>query len=586
MKLSISKKFLLIVSGIIMIFTILSYLIFHTVIKDRYIKNFKNEMGNAELVLSNYLDNRFLLLNSGIEILLSDPRFLAATAEGDPQTAQEEISDFRHLVNADFLIIADTTDMILAQEAKNDDLDLDDLDLHRIKLGHELHQKYRQISGSIYQLISTSIYYFSGYPVGKLIAGFNIDKTVIEKINQLTGCEIAIVNRNNILLSTPSSFNLNQGEFARFFAGIDNRTHGQIYTIHQDGEDFLVLPHFLNDKNTVITLTRSLSDQLSPAMETIIRYLFSLLIGTFVLSVVTISVFISKNLTSVVDRLVSAARNISRGDLKDSIVPVNNDELGYLAECFDDMRLELIKSREELEKAQENRINAERMATIGKLTSGIMHDLKGQMTVISLAVETMNSELVGKEKQKLYASKIKNQLHQMVTSTQEILEFSRGEKSIIINELEFTDYVKNQIEVHREKFNKSKILLDYNLPPPFQVWIDENKFKRVIDNLLNNAFEALFKGQKVSVNVTCKTDIFEMQIKDNGIGIAIDILPDIFKPFVTRGKKAGTGLGLAITKKIIEDHRGNIVVESNLNRGSCFTITLPRWKKSKINKKY
>lgn len=152
-----------------------------------------------------------------------------------------------------------------------------------------------------------------------------------------------------------------------------------------------------------------------------------------------------------------------------------------------------------------------------------------------------------------------------------------------MSKLEFTDYLKNQIEVHRDKFTKKGIQLDYSFPNPFQVYIDENKFKRVIDNLLNNAFEALSKGQKVAVEINYDDENFEMRVIDNGEGIPSEILPDIFKPFVTHGKKGGTGLGLAITQKIIEDHNGNISVESQVDQGTRFSIKIPRHQNAQID---
>lgn len=402
MKLSISRKFLLIVTGIIMVSTLASYLIFHSVIKDRYTQNFTNEMKKAELVLSNYLESRFTLLNLGIEILLSAPRFLASIAEGDPQTAQDEISSFRHLVKADFLIIVDTTNRILAMESKDKSIALDGLELHRSDFGYGLKQEYSQIGGTLFQLISTSINFPTGQPIGKLIAGYSIDKTVIEKISQLTGCETAVVSDNKIIINTRFNLNFNRVEFGSFWSEFHRLSSGDVYTYHLGDEDFLLLPHFLNNSNTAITLARSLSEQLNQAMEKISLYLFLLLIGTFILSIITISYFTSRNLSLAVDRLVNAARRISRGDLKESIQPMNKDELGFLAECFDEMRHELIKSRDELERAQEERLHADRLATIGKLTSG----------------------MIDNEEQKVYASKIKDQVDQMVNSTQEILEYS------------------------------------------------------------------------------------------------------------------------------------------------------------------
>ena len=105
--------------------------------------------------------------------------------------------------------------------------------------------------------------------------------------------------------------------------------------------------------------------------------------------------------------------------------------------------------------------------------------------------------------------------------------------------------------------------------------MDGSRFRRVIDNILNNAREALKPGQSVTVRWSVDSKAVAIEIEDNGPGIPESICATIFEPFVTSGKESGTGLGLAIARKIVEDHGGAISVESQSGVGTRFMITLP-----------
>ena len=101
------------------------------------------------------------------------------------------------------------------------------------------------------------------------------------------------------------------------------------------------------------------------------------------------------------------------------------------------------------------------------------------------------------------------------------------------------------------------------------------RFRRVIDNILNNALDALKPGDKVEIKWSMLTDKLRIEISDDGPGIPEEIVDKLFDPFVTSGKVGGTGLGLAITKKIVEDHGSKIYVESEPGNGTTFIIDMP-----------
>ena len=111
--------------------------------------------------------------------------------------------------------------------------------------------------------------------------------------------------------------------------------------------------------------------------------------------------------------------------------------------------------------------------------------------------------------------------------------------------------------------------------PVITVTLDANRFRRVIDNILNNAREALKPGEQVEISWQLTDSSLAIEISDNGPGIPEAIREHLFEPFVTSNKEGGTGLGLAITRKIVDDHGGTIEVVSSPGQGSRFIVSLP-----------
>lgn len=224
---------------------------------------------------------------------------------------------------------------------------------------------------------------------------------------------------------------------------------------------------------------------------------------------------------------------------------------------------------------QAENIKNEKLYTMGSLAAGIIHDFKNPITNILLYIQLLRMGQIDEGERTFYLSKIEDQVDRMVNMTRDFLDYARGHKSIKINEIEFTQTVKNQIEFHRERSEKRNIRLDYSLPNPFYVKIDVHKFRRVLDNIICNAFEVLKSGQFIRIDVSIQQSGLNIKISDNGPGIAPHILPKIFEPFFSEGKEKGSGLGLSIGKKIVEDHGGTLTVVSEIGKGTSFLITLP-----------
>jgi signal transduction histidine kinase/putative methionine-R-sulfoxide reductase with GAF domain len=230
-----------------------------------------------------------------------------------------------------------------------------------------------------------------------------------------------------------------------------------------------------------------------------------------------------------------------------------------------------------LQLARESREREERLTTIGRLLSGVIHDLKTPLTVISGYVQLMQTA-ESKEQREEFAELILKQFDHISAMQRDVLEFARGEKSVLVRKVylsKFFSDVKVQLE-GQLAYHDVELVVD--LQDKGTARFDEGKILRVIHNLARNAAEAMAdKGGKLTIKITRDKDdgAIVMTFTDNGPGIPKEIEHRLFQSFVTSGKKGGTGLGLAIVKKIAEEHGGSVTVSSSA-RGAKFELRLPQ----------
>ncbi|KFC92914.1 two-component system sensor histidine kinase AtoS [Leminorella grimontii] len=217
---------------------------------------------------------------------------------------------------------------------------------------------------------------------------------------------------------------------------------------------------------------------------------------------------------------------------------------------------------------------AERLATLGELMAGVAHEVRNPLTAISGFVQLLKEG--EQDPQRLeYTHIVLKEVRSINRVIQQLLDFARPRPSLhqkimlnqIINEsliLVKTRGLEARIDFH--------VNLDAELP---EIHADAELLKQVILNLLINAVQSINAKGEIDISTrTLSDDRQEIRIKDNGCGIPDAIKAKIFDPFYTT-KSSGTGLGLSISQRIIASHGGDIMVESELNRGSTFIIILP-----------
>lgn len=244
----------------------------------------------------------------------------------------------------------------------------------------------------------------------------------------------------------------------------------------------------------------------------------------------------------------------------------------------------LMRDLSALKKMEEDFRYADRLAIMGTIASGLAHEIKNPLGGIKGAAQMLNRE-VKEEDLKEYLEIIIKEANRVNNIIQELLTFTKPQsnKASEVNLNKLLDEMLRLEQAHEESKNIHYVRhFDPSLPP---VLADENQLKQVFLNLIKNAREA--SSQKGNIEISTrmvthyqlKTEkgksarMVQVDVQDNGSGMNEETLANLFAPFYTT-KKAGTGLGLAISHRIITEHQGFIQVESEVNKGTKFSVFL------------
>jgi len=246
---------------------------------------------------------------------------------------------------------------------------------------------------------------------------------------------------------------------------------------------------------------------------------------------------------------------------------------------------QLASMQQQLEGLREQLTETQRLATIGTIAAVIAHEFNNLLTPIvsysqyalqSVEAGTPDLELVHKALSKAFQSSTK--AGRICTS---MLGLARGES--IFGQVAVQRLVDETLAVLARDPQKDGIALRVQVEPNLSVFGDPVQLEQVLLNLLINARQAMLgRGGSITIKAQrFEPDQVRLQVIDTGPGIPSRLVPKIFQPFFTtkatvkRGEQKGTGLGLAICKEIVEHHQGRIEVQSELGKGTTFTIYLP-----------
>jgi len=506
-----------------------------------------------------------------LRTMISSPRFVAAVSTQDSSTISQEAPAYLDLLDADLFAIGTAAGAIVYGKAS-------------VAPGREFEAMIvRHVFGDtvvllnnetgVYEVFLTDITTSDGFNLGRLAAGYDFNRTVVPDIGRLTGFDALITSQNRLIGQSPST--LSQ-EIARraFGSGADIATGSSNGHLYIDDDRIVYRTNSLAALNCDVTFLASIDEHIDPILNSQLKQMFLLALGAGALAIAIVAWFIRRNIGGQVNLLVEAAGRIARDDMDFQIRSSSKDEFGYLAAQFDQMRSKLLQTRRDLEKAHEERIRTTRLAAIGQLAAGIIHDFKNPVAIIRGTAELLSTASTEPRSIK-WCHKITDQVDRITELTRDILEYSRGRAVLNLETVGLEEYLGEILKGHEETLRTHSLSASLVSGPSLTLRLDRVRFRRVLDNLIGNAAEALSAGGSIRVGWALANGTATLSVADNGPGVPAQIIDTLFEPFVTSGKAQGTGLGLAISKKIVEEHGGTISVASEPGAGACFAITIP-----------
>ncbi len=242
----------------------------------------------------------------------------------------------------------------------------------------------------------------------------------------------------------------------------------------------------------------------------------------------------------------------------------------------DDVKILTSASRQiarliEARRLREEKIKAERLATIGNMLSTIVHDLRTPMNNIYGFVDLMRDE-EDPELRNEYAEIVIKQIQTLNNMAHDVLDFAKGKTSILPVKYPVNKLLDDFKKLFENEIKKQGYQFEIECKSASMLYVDPDKIMRIFMNIMKNALEAMKKGGKFAIRAYDKNGEVEFQLSDNGKGIPPEIKDKLFESFVTSGKKDGTGLGLAIVKNLVDQHKGRIEVDSTPGKGTTFKI--------------
>lgn len=325
--------------------------------------------------------------------------------------------------------------------------------------------------------------------------------------------------------------------------------------------------------------TAAIGFDASPIRNEIHRLFVLLFVTTLLISCGTLIVlyFLASRLTVSLNKLVKEIDSVELGRPTRSTRPERTDDIALLFDRFDLMNQRIDQSRQQLQSAQRQIYQAEKLASIGRLASGVAHQVNNPLNGIRTCLYAIQREPENAEQTREYTALIEEGITSIETVVQKLLGFAR-QQSPGASHIDIAESTRKVVGLFDIRLKEKNIRINLDLPdglPP--VAIDYHLYQEVIMNLLLNSYDAIDKDGEIVIAASQESDSeVRVSVRDNGCGIAADDLEKIFEPFYTTKEiGTGTGLGLSVCQSIIESHGGRISAHAADGGGAEFIIVLP-----------
>ena len=309
-----------------------------------------------------------------------------------------------------------------------------------------------------------------------------------------------------------------------------------------------------------------------------LRLLVTTVIGLLSL---LITAYFSSRFTRPVTELARAAQRVTAGNLEFQVNATQRNEVGTLSRTFNEMIVGLRRNRDLEDQLQ----RAERSAVVGRFASGIAHEIRNPLNFMNLSIDHLQARFIAPPRSNLEAEAvrheaanilglIKDEIGRLNRLVSDFLSYGRPAK-LKMKEIDARTLLEEVIGLVHTQAEQQGVKINLLTPSAARFEADAEQIKTCFSNLIINAVQAMPEGGELRIAVAKHDTMLQFEFQDTGHGIEANPIEQIFEPYYST-KETGIGLGLPLTKKLIEDHGGDIHVSSEVGKGTTFIVTLPR----------
>ena len=491
------------------------------------------------------------MIGSAALLLSSLPNVRAAFGTRDPATIRDSATEMGSylsptLKESTFLVVADPRGSTIAVLSGAPQLIRWPVEAAVVPTAPRQVSGYHVQDGMLWRLVLTPVFVDSVRGpalISVLVAGYQVTDGMAVALKQSTGgSDFVFAGPGRKFASTVAEISADDARIERDLLGLDGTPVGKLTIARTFGAA----------GQRLARLRRDLLLSWAAAL------ILSLLLG-YVLA---------NRIVRPISELDRAASELSKQHLSHRIpesVAGKKDEFGRLAATFNQMA-------SSLEGAQRELIRHERISTVGRLASSIVHDLRNPLAAIYSGAEMMVDSDLPPAHSKRLAVNIYNASRRILEMLQELLDASKGKRgereSCNILELVQTAVLSQEPAAGRIQFT-------VEVAEELEANVERTRMERVFVNLIANAVEVMPNGGVVAIRAGQENGHMHITVADQGPGIAKEIQDQLFQPFTSFGKRNGLGLGLALSRETVLDHGGDIWATQAAPRGAVFHVKLP-----------
>jgi len=424
---------------------------------------------------------------------------------------------------------------------------------------------YALENGRLYELVVTPVYVETGHGSGLLnvlVAGFPIDEMVARDLKKQTaGSDFLFLANGGAVAST-----LPQAQSVQLAARY--RRDPNLQRIDLSDGEFAVLGSTLRDIEgapLADLLTVHTFDSIRRELDALLRRLV-LVWAAAILTGLALSGFLAYRFLKPIRQLDEAAAMIARQEYGTRVPESGSGELARLARTFNDMCRSIQQAREEL-------IRQERITTIGRLSTSIVHDLRNPLASIYGGAEMMMDGHLSEAQMQRVATNVYRSSHAINELLQELVDVSRG-RTRTPEMCRLSEVIAAASDTQAAPAEQRGVKIESDVDPSIELPLERTRIERVFLNLIGNALEAMPNGGSVEIHAERNGDSVLVKVDDTGPGIPPSVRKELFQPFVSDGKN-GMGLGLALSRQTLLDHGGDLWAEDTEASGARFRLRLP-----------